>query len=59
VKVGDLVKHTRHDQTFVGLVIKRIKRSSLTPDYDRWAVLYNGLEWTAFALHLEVISESG
>jgi len=56
MKVGDLVKHTKRGQTFIGLITKKIDWSSDGNVFDRWAVLYNGQEWNCFALHLEVIN---
>ncbi len=57
MKVGDLVKHTKRGQTFIGLITKKIDWSSDGSAFDRWAVLYNGQEWNCIALHLEVINE--
>ena len=64
MKVGDLVKHTKRGQTFIGLITKKIDWSWERPwwssdgsAFDRWAVLYNGQEWNCIALHLEVINE--
>ena len=58
VKVGDLVKHTKRGQTFIGLITKKIDWSPDSSKLDKWAVLYNGQERNCIALHLEVINAS-